>query len=119
MNFSPKWRTWIMECVSMELASVLVNGSLAGEFKLERGLRKTDPLSPFFFLIVAEGLSIFVDKAIWSNMLKVVEVGRDKVKISHLQYADVTIFMCPFQMGNIKAIKSNLSKFIIAFRTRS
>lgn len=39
LNFSEKWRRWIMECVSTALASILINGSPSGDFKLERGLR--------------------------------------------------------------------------------
>lgn len=49
-NFNKKWRAWIKECVSSVYTSVLVNGSSYGEFKLERGLRQGDPLSPFFAL---------------------------------------------------------------------
>lgn len=52
-----------MECISMASATVLVNGSPSGEFSLERGLRQGNPLSPFLFLIAAEGLGILMEKA--------------------------------------------------------
>ncbi|KAL8501989.1 hypothetical protein ACS0TY_021211 [Phlomoides rotata] len=92
-NFHPKWRHWIRECLSTASASVLVNGSPSGEFCLERGLRQGDPLSPFLFLIAAEGLSILLDKASERGLFEAAFIGRDRVHISHLQYADNTILM--------------------------
>jgi len=44
--------------------SVLINGSPTSEFYLMRGLRQGDPLAPFLFLIVAEGLTGVVRKAV-------------------------------------------------------
>ncbi|XP_058726559.1 uncharacterized protein LOC131597917 [Vicia villosa] len=44
--------------------SVLVNGSPTKEFTVERGLRQGDPLSPFLFVLVVEGLKVMVDKAV-------------------------------------------------------
>lgn len=60
---------------------------------LERGLRQGDPLSPFLYLIVVEGLSVLVNKAVEIGLLESTELGREKMKISHLQYADDTIFL--------------------------
>ncbi|CAL5203868.1 unnamed protein product [Lathyrus oleraceus] len=57
MNFPTLWRKWILECIIMANASVLVNGSVTDEFKFERGFPQGDMLSPFLFLITAKGLN--------------------------------------------------------------
>ncbi|GAU46008.1 hypothetical protein TSUD_401300 [Trifolium subterraneum] len=61
MGFPTLWRKWIKEWVCTTTASVLVNGSPTVEFPLERGFRQGDPLSPFLFLLAAEGLRVLMD----------------------------------------------------------
>lgn len=43
--------------------SVLTNGSPTRDFEVKRGLRQGDPLSPFLFVIIVEGLASLVTKA--------------------------------------------------------
>jgi hypothetical protein len=68
MSFPRLWRKWIKECVSTATASVLVNGSPTEEFPLERGLRLGDPLSPFLFLLTAEGLNVLMEVVVAQNL---------------------------------------------------
>ncbi|XP_071704165.1 uncharacterized protein [Rutidosis leptorrhynchoides] len=100
MGFGEIWRGWIMSCLKSVMVSVLVNGSLTREFSLGKGVRQGDPLSPFLFIIDAEGLNILAKSAVDKNLFNGIEVGRDKVLISHLQYADDTIFFGNWNRNN-------------------
>jgi hypothetical protein len=94
MNFPPLWRKWMRECVCTATASVLVNGSPTDEFSLERGLRQGDPLSPFLFLLAAEGLNVMMKAMVEGNRFSGYSVGgEDAVTMSHLQFADDTLLL--------------------------
>ncbi|GLT37028.1 hypothetical protein SLA2020_113700 [Shorea laevis] len=61
LGFGNKWRMWIKECLQTASVSILVNGSPTDEIKMERGIRQGDPIAPFLFLIVAEGLNVLIE----------------------------------------------------------
>ncbi|XP_072078102.1 uncharacterized protein [Arachis hypogaea] len=63
MGFGQRWRNWVKECVSTASMSVLVNGSPSKEFKMERGLRQGDPLSPLLFVLVVDVLHRMLGEA--------------------------------------------------------
>ncbi|KAL6525382.1 hypothetical protein OROHE_015689 [Orobanche hederae] len=111
MNFPGKWRKWVRECISTASANVLVNGSPSVEFQLERGVRQGDPLSPFLFLIATEGLNLLMNRAVDRGIIRPAKVGRDGVCISHLQYADDTIFIIDGAEENARSIRGVLKVF--------
>jgi hypothetical protein len=63
-----KWVAWMKVCVCGGSMSILVNGSHTKEISIHRGLKQGDPLAPFLFLLVAEGFSGMMRKAV--NYLK-------------------------------------------------
>ena len=91
-NFGSKWRSWIKGCLSSVSYSVIINGRPRGKFRGSKGLRQGDPLSPFLFMLVADGLSRLMEKATEVGFVKGCKVGKDNILISHLQFADDTIF---------------------------
>lgn len=60
MGFDKVWTNWMKACICSSSMSVLVNGNPTKDFKVKRGLMQGDPLSPFLFLIVAEGFCLLL-----------------------------------------------------------
>ena len=73
--------------------AVLVTGSAKGWVKVSRGLRQGDPLSPFLFTLVADVLSKMLLREEERNSLEGFRVGRNRIRVSHLQFADDIIFL--------------------------
>ncbi|GKC63410.1 RNA-directed DNA polymerase, eukaryota [Tanacetum coccineum] len=92
MGFGSKWRTWIASCLSSASISCMINGSPSNEFKMERGLRQADPLSPFLFLIVAEALQVCILDACNKGLYNGVSLAGCGDNVSLLQYAGYASF---------------------------
>ncbi|XP_019100869.1 PREDICTED: uncharacterized protein LOC109132875 [Camelina sativa] len=94
MGFAPRWVKWIMECVTSVSYEVLINGSPYGKIKPSRGIRQGDPLSPYLFLFCAEVLSNMMQKAERDRQIHGIRLARDCPSISHLLFADDSLFFC-------------------------
>ncbi|GKC19432.1 hypothetical protein Tco_1021582 [Tanacetum coccineum] len=60
--------------------SILINGSPTSEFSLKIGLRQWDPLSPFLFIIVMEGLYMALNDGLAANMFHGVKGSSEDFK---------------------------------------
>ncbi|GKU94200.1 hypothetical protein SLEP1_g7726 [Rubroshorea leprosula] len=81
------------------------------EFEMGKGLRQGDPLSPFLFLMIAEGLQGLVKRAVNEEMLHGIEIGKKGLSVSLLQFADDTIIMGRADAENIRMVKDILIWF--------
>lgn len=112
MGFPTLWRKWIKECIGTATTSVLVNGSPIDEFSLRRGLRQGDRLSPFLFLLAAEGFHVLMKSMTDIDLFHGYTVGRnDQVSVSHLQFADDTLILGDKSWANIRAMREVLLLF--------
>ncbi|KAK2360432.1 hypothetical protein QL285_085698 [Trifolium repens] len=112
MAFPHLWRKWIRECVCTATASVLVNGSPTEEFPLQRGLRQGDPLSPFMFLLAAEGLNVMMSAMVERNVFTGYNVGdQGSLTMSHLQFDDDTLLLGAKSWANVRALRGVLVLF--------
>lgn len=91
--------------------SILINSSTTKEFKLQKGLRHEDPLSPFLFNAVEEGLNIMLERAKELNLIKGTRIGLNGVVVTHLQFMDDTIIICNKDKNGMEIIKCILRCF--------
>jgi hypothetical protein len=106
-GFDPKFVGWIMSCISSVHYKVRINGKLTKGFKPTRGIRQGDPLSPYLFLFVAEGLSKVLQRAVYLQELCELKISRRGPGVSHLLFADDSLLFLKAntsQAGVIKAI---------------
>ena len=69
LGFDDKWCDLIMMCVTTVSYSVKINGKPKGHIVPNRGIKQGDPLSPYLFLLCAEGLSALVKKEVENGRL--------------------------------------------------
>ncbi|KAJ9671271.1 hypothetical protein PVL29_027318 [Vitis rotundifolia] len=110
-GFSQKWRSWIRGCLSSSSFAILVNGNAKGWVKASRGLRQGDPLSPFLFTLVADVLSRLMIRAEETGLTEGFLVGRDRTRVSMLQFADDTIFFSKASLEHLQNLKFILLVF--------
>lgn len=90
-------------------------GHLLQIFKLHHGLRQGDPLSQLLFILAIEALNVAFIEAKNKNFFHGVEVGVDKVHVSHLQFADDALILGDWSKPNIE----NLSRILTCFHLAS
>ena len=111
MGFDRRWVKTIMACVTSVQYSVRFNSMETEVFKPTRGLRQGDPLSPYLFLLVAEGLSSMLKGAEDKGELEGIKVCRDAPMISHLLFADDSLILMHADKQNAENLKAILDKY--------
>ncbi|KAK2634482.1 hypothetical protein Ddye_029274 [Dipteronia dyeriana] len=93
---------------------LLVNGSPMTQFGIERGLYQGDPLSPFLFNIMIEGLSYLFREVQDLDMMRRATFSENSVHISNLQFANDTIFFLISKMDYLLNAMRDLRCFELA-----
>jgi hypothetical protein len=77
-----------------------------------RGLRQEDPLSPFLFLLEADGLNLMLTTVVDVSLFLGYKVGEaSPVHVSHLQFVNDTLILGEKKWGNIRTLKETLILF--------
>ena len=81
-NFGESMIRWVSVLYKNTESCIIQNGHLGDSFKLGRGCRQGDPLSPYLFLLAAEVMGIMIRS---NTKIKGIEIDNTVYKIS--QYA--------------------------------
>jgi len=103
MGFHNRWIHWMSMCVESVDYSVLVNGTQVGPIIPGWGLRQGDPLSPYLFIICAEGLSSLIRDAETRDILT-----GTKVVAKHHRFPICCLLMIVFFFSKLMRIKHML-----------
>ena len=113
LGFSEGWIGLMMMCVKTVSYSVLINRELKGKIIPTRGLRQGDPISPYLFLLCAEGLIAMLKKEECEGRISGVAVCRGAPRISHLLFADDCIIFgkaCSEESNRVLRVLANYEK---------
>ncbi|WMV08457.1 hypothetical protein MTR67_001842 [Solanum verrucosum] len=114
MGFGDKWVNWIKFCISTVKFSLIINGNPEGFFQSQRGLRQGDPMSPFLFILVMEGLNSMIRKARENGRIRGFCANinmNNAMEVSHLLYADDSLVFCDAEVTQIRHLRAILTIF--------
>ncbi|XP_060669154.1 uncharacterized protein LOC132800155 [Ziziphus jujuba] len=110
-GFSGRVVSHLSQCFSNEKASILPNGSICGDVKVERGLRQGDPLSPYLYILFDEILSRMLHKLEFGGKIHGVSLGRTGPSFSHLFFADEILIFCRANREEVREVARCLQNF--------
>jgi hypothetical protein len=111
LGFATNWVNMVMRCVTSVRYAVKVNGELTTPVVPSRGIRQGDPISPYLFLLCTEGLSCLLQKKEGLGELQGLRNGHLGPSISHLLFADDSIFFARSDQRSVDSLKSVLTTY--------
>ena len=94
LGFDERWVALTMETVHSASYSILINVEPKGLIKPTRGIKQGDPLSPYLFLLCAEGLLAMLRRAEEQRQIQGILSCRGGIRVSHLLFVDDCLLFC-------------------------
>lgn len=93
LGFADRWVQLVMKCVTTVTYRVKVNADYTELIQPQWGLRQGDPLSPYLFIICADGFSALLSKADTDGCIKGIELSHGAPRINHLFFTDDSLIL--------------------------
>jgi hypothetical protein len=110
-GFAQHWISWIVILVSTTSYSHLINGAPTKPFWPSRGIKQGDPLSPFMFILMMEGISRSIKSASAKGEIKGIKPFENSPTSTHQQFIDDTLLHGTPMVKEAKAYKRILEEF--------
>ncbi|XP_074352984.1 uncharacterized protein LOC141692144 [Apium graveolens] len=110
-EFPTLWVDRVMNCVKSISYSFLRDGDVFGEIIPQRGVRQGDPISPFMYIICAEGLSGMIRVHEECGLLHGRKIANKAPSISHLLFAYDCYFFLKAKKSEAITLKSALQRY--------
>ena len=110
-NFAPDWIARIMQCVRSVQFSIIIGGSPCASFNPSCGLHQRDPLSSYLFIIALEVLSRMISNDEELGHIKGIRLARSCPSITHLLFADDSLFFLEVNSNLVADLKSILDRY--------
>ena len=111
LGFAAPWVSIVMNMVRTVSFSILFNGSKLEEFKPTRGIRQGDPISPYLFLLAAEGLSCLLKSQSQSSQLSGIKVAPSAPSVNHLLFVDDSLLFCKASVDGAEEVSHLLDTY--------
>ncbi|XP_042495013.1 uncharacterized protein LOC122074231 [Macadamia integrifolia] len=110
-SFSDVWLAWIHEILVSSRILVLLNGGPVGFFRVEKGLRQGDPISPMLFILAKEVLCRGLNGLLKEGKLKVLPGPRCSTIPSHLLFVDDIFIFMNVAAKHVRCLREFLLKY--------
>ncbi|XP_074328042.1 uncharacterized protein LOC141665954 [Apium graveolens] len=110
-GFNSVWIERIMQFISSVAYSFLHNGDEFGCVVPRRGLRQGDPISPYLYIMCAEGLSAIIRRNEEAGLIHGCRIARGAPSISHLLFADDCYMFFKAAKGESSTLKGILQRY--------
>lgn len=117
--FDHNWIKWVMALITTTSCSIPLNGSPSRTLKPTRGIRQGDPLSPFLFILMMEGLGRVIMAAKEEGRIQGLKFTRDGETVTHQQFVDDTMLQSIPTVKEAKSFKQILYEFAMAAGTEA
>lgn len=111
LGFDIKLRSLIMRCITTVSYAIKINGRPRGRIIPSRGIRQGDPLSPYLFLLCAEGLSALIKASVCNGSMEGIAICCGGPKLSHLFFADDSLIFCKATIAECDALQRVLGVY--------